>query len=96
MKEQGFEFTTLKVGKKSKKSSKSNSRKSGKGASPYDAPNEYGRASNCFKTSRAPYSKIISFPEVLTVESPKQHLRDVRDTFRSKVNVRLVYLKVNV
>lgn len=65
--------------------------------SPYSKPNEYDALEEknnfYFKTARMPWEKIIEFPPIV-VESPEKDLGCVRDTFRSAVNVRVVYLKV--
>lgn len=73
----------------------------GKKASPYAAPDEYADEvrskikSAAFKTERLPWSKIIQYPEeAIVVRHPEDDFKAIRDTFRSVVNVKIVYLKV--
>lgn len=88
---------------KSKSSSKSKSSKSikVKEPGPYDAPDEYERESKLhlrnpsFKTERTSWSKMMQFPEEsVVVETSESDLIKVRDTFRSCVEVKVVYLVV--
>ncbi|KAK5646531.1 hypothetical protein RI129_004995 [Pyrocoelia pectoralis] len=64
----------------------------------YDRPDEYkleqdlNIPNSSFKTQRLEWAKIIQFPET-SISSPEQNLTMIRDTFRSKVNVKVVYLK---
>lgn len=66
----------------------------------YDLPNEYDeeeeKKSAAFKSSReTKHQKIIKFPDpALTVKTTETSLKMMRDTFRSKVHVKLIYLKV--
>lgn len=90
---------TTSSSKKSKSSKKST--KSKKEKSIYDADDEYKlerrlRIKNtAFKTARMSWSKIITYPsDALVVEPPENNLTAIRDTFRSQVNVKLVYLEV--
>lgn len=68
-----------------------------KKSNPYSKPNEYDPVVEennfYFKTDRVPWEKIMMFPPVV-IESPERDLGCTRDTFRSAVNVRVVYLKV--
>ncbi|XP_074040224.1 uncharacterized protein isoform X3 [Leptinotarsa decemlineata] len=76
---------------KSSKKSKISKQKS-----PYERSNEYDpdfeENSFSFKTARMPWNAVIEFPPVF-IESPEHDLRAIRDTFRSRVEVRVVYLK---
>ncbi|KAJ8917440.1 hypothetical protein NQ315_005487 [Exocentrus adspersus] len=79
----------------SKKSGKLNSKsKSVNNPSPYSQRNEYNvteeKNNLLFKSERMPWRSIIEFPPVF-VESPQKDLVSIRDTFRSIVNVRVVY-----
>lgn len=85
---------------KNSKKSKTSSKGSKKG-SPYAAPDEYANEIKkkikdlSFKSERVSWSKVIQFPEdAIVVEHPSNDLKAIRDTFRSIVNVRIVYLKV--
>lgn len=90
--------------KKSKASSKSTkSKKAGKPKEPgpYDAPDEHEREARLhlrnasFKTERIAWAKTMQFPEdAVVVETSESDLVKVRDTFRSCVEVKVVYLKV--
>lgn len=69
--------------------------------SPYDAEDEFVKEQKLniknvsFKTERVPWAKVIQFPEeALIVESREQNLFLIRDTFRTTVNVKVIYLKV--
>ncbi|GJQ67220.1 hypothetical protein Trydic_g8126 [Trypoxylus dichotomus] len=69
--------------------------------SPYEAPDEYadelkkGDKNMSFKTERVPWAKVIQFPEeTIVVEHPTNDLKAIRDTFRSVINVKIIYLKV--
>lgn len=74
--------------------------KSNKTFSPYDAPDEYAKEKSinakhlCFKSSRVQWDKIMEFPE-LEVVSPENDLKAISDTFKSTVNIKLVYLKAS-
>lgn len=70
---------------------------------PYDAPDEYEREvklqlrNSSYKTERTTWSKIIQFPEdCVVVETNESDLVKVRDTFRSCVEIRVVYLAVGL
>lgn len=67
----------------------------------YTFPDEYADEierkvkNTAFKTNRVFWSKIIEFPEEeIVVEHPENDFKAIRDTFRSKINVKVVYLKV--
>lgn len=66
----------------------------------YDLPNEYNEMDAdmgmIFKSDRqTKHQKIIKFPDpALIVNTSETILKNIRDTFRSKVNVKLIYLKV--
>lgn len=67
---------------------------------PYAAPDEYEAEKQAkvknysLKTQRVNYAKIIEFPEeALVIESPEGNLEAIRDTLRSCVEVKLIYLK---
>ncbi|XP_031345392.1 uncharacterized protein LOC116172334 [Photinus pyralis] len=67
----------------------------------YERPDEYKREKELntpeasFKTSRKEWAKIIQFPEEsISAPCPEQELTLIRDTFRSKVNVKVIYLMV--
>lgn len=63
-----------------------------KSPSPYNRPNEpYNEF--CFKTIRKQWNKNIEFPTVDIPVAPEM-LTELRDTFKSTVTVRVVYLKV--
>lgn len=87
--------------KKGKTNQKSKGSKKGKNISIYDAEDEYQKElelklkDTSFKTERMPWGKIIEYPEeAIVVESPENDLIMIRNTFRSSVNVKVVYLKV--
>ncbi|KAF2894051.1 hypothetical protein ILUMI_12121 [Ignelater luminosus] len=89
--------------KKSKTDQKPKDSKKGKDISIYDAEDEYktevklNLKDTSFKTERMPWDKIITFPEeAIVVESPENNLTMIRDTFRSTVNVKIVYLKIQL
>ncbi|KAF5296089.1 hypothetical protein FQA39_LY02723 [Lamprigera yunnana] len=67
----------------------------------YDAPDEnkieqqLNIKNTSFKTSRMKWDKIIqNSDDKLEIQSPENNLFALRDTFRSTVNVKVVYLKV--
>ncbi|XP_030767863.1 leucine-rich repeat-containing protein 43-like isoform X2 [Sitophilus oryzae] len=65
----------------------------------YSGPNEYSpgfeKRNKWFKTERAKWSKVIEFPPVV-VPNLGNNLNLIRDTFRSIIPVRLVYLKTTL
>lgn len=91
------------IDRKSVKSKGSSSVKGGKAGKtkepgPYDAPDEYEKETRNapFKTERIAWAKTMQFPEdAVIVETSESDLVNVRDTFRSCVEVKVVYLKVN-
>lgn len=69
---------------------------------PYDAPDEYEKEvrlqlrNPSYKTERTTWSKVMHFSEdCVVVETNECDLVKVRDTFRSCVEVRVVYLVVS-
>lgn len=84
-----------KSGSKKSKSSK----KSAKAPSPYEADDEYEAEkrirNTAYKTEGVPWSKVIQFPkDAVVVRHPEHDTTALRDTFRTRVNVKVVYLKV--
>lgn len=70
---------------------------------PYDGPDEHeeetrlGLRNPSFKTERIAWSKIMQFPEdCLTIETNECDLIKIRDTFRSCVEVKVIYLAVSL
>lgn len=60
--------------------------------SPYNRSNEDFNKM-CFKTEQKQWSDIIEFaPEYIS--SPRENSAEIRDTFKTSVTVRIVYLKV--
>ncbi|XP_022911687.2 uncharacterized protein [Onthophagus taurus] len=85
---------TDKKSKKGEKKKKEKKGKKGKEPSVYDAPNEKEIKNNPnFKTERQTYNKMIEFPE-LTIESPEDDLKAIRDCFRSKINIKIIYQQI--
>ncbi|XP_063914196.1 leucine-rich repeat-containing protein 43-like [Zophobas morio] len=89
-----------KSGKKDKKDKKkTKGSKKGKGSkksskkSPYEKENEYNpqKKNNSFQTVRKPWNNNMKFPPII-LQSPENNLEAYRDSFRSCVNVRVVYL----
>lgn len=80
---------------KSEKTTKKSSKKS-KSKSVYDQPNEYNprKIYNAFTTQRKPCTNNMKFLPI-TLKSPENNLITYRDTFRSCVNVSVVYLQVS-
>lgn len=98
-----------KKSKTSKSSSKviTKGSKGGKGKNkepgPYDAADENEMdmrlqiRNPSFKTERSTWAKVMQFPEdAIAVETSEVDLVKVRDTFRSCVEVKVVYLKVKI
>lgn len=90
-----------KKSKGSRKKSKSGKSSKGKKSSPYEAPDEYQNErklrikNNSFKTERFPWAKVIQLPEeALVVKSPEEDFSAVRDTFQTRINVKLIYQKI--
>lgn len=98
----GKSSVTQKKDKKSKSKSKSKSSKGSKKSkapSPYDAEDEYQAEkrirNTSFKTEGVPWSKVIQFPkDAVIVYPPENDLVALRDTFRSRVDIKVVYLNV--
>lgn len=61
--------------------------------SPYNGPNDVSEEF-CFRTERKPWSKIIEFAPV-DICNPRNNSVEIRDTFKTYVTVRIVYLKVS-
>lgn len=87
--------------KQSSKSKKSSRSQKSKNPGPYAADDEYEKEvrlrirNPSIKTDKVGWSKIIQFPEdAIVVDANESDLTRVRDTFRSRVNVKVVYLKV--
>lgn len=69
---------------------------------PYDGPDEYESEVRrhvrdaSFKTDRVAWSKTMQFPEdAVVVQTSESDLVKIRDTLRSRVEVKVVYLKVS-
>nr|XP_015835229.1 PREDICTED: uncharacterized protein LOC103312973 [Tribolium castaneum] len=77
---------------KSGKSTKKGSKKGGK--SPYERPNEYNpkKINNAFQSQRKAWGNNLKFTP-LVLQSPENNLLTYRDTFRSCVNVSVIYLQ---
>lgn len=61
-------------------------------SSPYNEPNEvYNKF--CFKTEPKEWGNVIEFAPV-NISSPRENVAEIRDTFKTCVTVRIVYLKV--
>ncbi|KAG5894549.1 hypothetical protein JTB14_011086 [Gonioctena quinquepunctata] len=70
-----------------------------KRSSPYEKPNEYDvqleENNFSFETARLPWNAIMEFPPVF-IESPENDVTAIRDTFRSNVEIRVVYVKFSL
>ncbi|KAI4466160.1 cuticle protein [Holotrichia oblita] len=91
-----------KPGKQTNKKGKGKKGKGGKNL-PYAAPDEYAQEikakikDTSFKTEKVSWSKVIQFPEnAIIVEAPDNDFKAIRDTFRSIIKVKVVYLETGM